>query len=266
MGWCWKETRTALAGYSCGLWEIHLPCAKLRRSTSATALPALSALVSEEVSEIHRQKLATLELNNGDSTLPLPQRQPAPEYPKEVPQRGRGASVVGHRAGTPDCSGAHTNSILTRLPAPRQACARQGFSGSDRPHRPLPLPPPYPSAFSSRSPFTDCLHWSCMRLDSPMCQLRGQRKLLYMASKTMCAPWFPQVLTTPRGKKPHVAYPLRCNRPRRQRRPWLNSLCARPRRPSTPPSLSRARVVVNARSPGADARAANQKFFSARSS
>ena len=38
----------ALAGYSCGLWEIHLPCATPRRSTSATAL--LSALVSEKVS------------------------------------------------------------------------------------------------------------------------------------------------------------------------------------------------------------------------
>ena len=36
-------------GYSCGLWEIPLPCAKPRRSTSATAL---LALVSEEVSVI----------------------------------------------------------------------------------------------------------------------------------------------------------------------------------------------------------------------
>ena len=41
---------TAPAGYSCGLWEIHLPYAKSRRSTSATALPALVAFVSEEVS------------------------------------------------------------------------------------------------------------------------------------------------------------------------------------------------------------------------
>ena len=35
------------AGYSCGLWEIHLPCAASRRNTSA---PMLLALVSENVS------------------------------------------------------------------------------------------------------------------------------------------------------------------------------------------------------------------------
>ena len=40
----------APAGYSCGLWEIHLLCAKPRRDTSATALTALLALVSEKVS------------------------------------------------------------------------------------------------------------------------------------------------------------------------------------------------------------------------
>ena len=49
----------------------------------------------------------------------------------------------------------------------------QGFSGPGRPHRPLPLPPPYPSAFASRFPFTDCLHWSCVHRDSPMCQLHN---------------------------------------------------------------------------------------------
>ena len=62
----------------------------------------------------------------------------------------------------------------------------QGFSGPGRPHRPLPLPPPYPSAFSSRSPFTDCLHWSCVRLDSPMCQLRDNANCCTWLQNHVC--------------------------------------------------------------------------------